>query len=88
MQDTQETLKLFEQVSFKKNNNDFCYRYKSEEILKINDLNLIINPKNKHFFEIICFSQKITCLINNEFDLMNCYFINFKNSFSLKIELV
>ena len=86
-EDSQETLKLFEQVSFKKNNNEFCYRYKSEEILKINDLILIINPKNKHFFGEICFSQNITWLNNNEFDLMNCYFINFKNSFSLKIEL-
>lgn len=33
------------------------------------------------------FFQNITWLINNEFSLMSCYFVNIKNPFALKIKL-
>ena len=87
IQDIQESLKLFEEISFKKNNFEFLYKYESEEILKIDDLILIINPKTNRFFGEICFSQNITWLINTKLDLINCYFINIKNPFSLRVDL-
>ena len=83
----QEEIVLFKEINFKKDNYEFCYYYKSEEILKVEDLLLIINPKNKQFFGEICLSQNIEWLINKDYDLINCYFINIKNPFSLKVEL-
>ena len=83
----QETLYLFKEINFKKNNFEFCYKYESNEILNIDNLLLIINPQNTHIFGEICFFQNISWLINKELDLMNCYFINVNYPFSLKIEL-
>ena len=87
IQDIQETLILFEEINIKKNNYEFFYKYESQNILKIDDLFLIINPKNNHFFGEICFFQNITWLINNEFNLMSCYFVNIKSPFSLKMQV-
>ena len=87
IQDIQENLILFEEKNFKKNRSEFCYKYESKEKLKIDDLILILNPKNKYFFGEICLSQNITWIINNEFDLINCYFINYKNPFAIIINL-
>ena len=83
----QENLILFKKINFEKNKNEFFYKYESNEKLNIKDLILVINPNNKHFFGEICLSQNITWLNNNEFDLINCYFINYKNPFSVKINL-
>jgi len=87
IQNIQEILKLFEEKNLKKKNFEYCYKYQSKEIIKKNDLILIINPKNNHFFGEICFSLNITWIINNKFNSMNCYFINIKNPFALKIEI-
>jgi len=87
LKDIQENLILYERINFKKNKNEFCYKYQPKAKLKIEDLILIINPKNKYLFGEICLSQNITWIINNEFDLINCYFVNFKNPFAIKINL-
>ena len=55
----QETLYLFKEINFKKNNFEFCYKYESNEILNIDNLLLIINPQNTHIFGKICFFQNI-----------------------------
>ena len=83
----EENIIIFERKNFKKNNNEFCYKYTSKEKIKIEDLILIINPKNKYFFGEICLSKNITWIINNEYDLVNCYFVNIQNSFALKMNL-
>ena len=83
----QETLELFEEIFFKNDTFEFCYKYQSQNKLKSDDLILIINPKNNKFIGEICFSLNITLLINNDLDSLNCYFINMKNPFTLKIEL-
>ena len=87
IQKIQETLILFKEINLKRNKYEFFYKYESKEILKIDNLILIINPKSNLFFGEICFSQNITWLINNESDLITCYFVNIKNPFTLKIEL-
>jgi hypothetical protein len=87
IEDIQENLLLFEGINFKKDKNVFCYKYESKEKLKIEDLILIIEPKNKYFFGEICLSQNITWIINNEYDLINCYLANSKNPFAVQINL-
>ena len=87
IQKIQEILILFKEINLKRNKYEFFYKYESKEILKIDNLILIINPKSNLFFGEICFSQNITWLINNEFDFITCYFVNIKNPFTLKIEL-
>ena len=88
IQTNQETLKLFEEIYLQKNISEYCYRYQSEDVLKYDNLFLIINPRNNHFFGEICFSQNITWLINNEYNSLNCYYINVKYPISLRIELI
>ena len=87
IEDIQETIILFKEIEFKPNKFEFCFKYESKEQLKNNDLILIINPKNNNFFGEICLFQDMTWLINNEYDFINCYFINNKNPLTLKIDL-
>ena len=80
-------LNLFEEINFNKNKSEFCFKYETKEVLKNNNLFLIINTKNKYFFAEICLSQNIAWLNNQEFEKINCYFANTLNPFSLKINL-
>ena len=87
LQDIQETILLFKEINLDKKKYEYCFKYESQEILKTNNLFLLINPKNNHFFAEICFSQNISWLISNELDLIACYFINIRNPFFLNINL-
>ena len=82
-----QILKLFEETNFEKNQTEFCFKYESTETIKIDDMILIINPKNNYFFGEICLLQDINWLINYEFDKFNCYFIKNVDPFALKLIL-
>jgi len=81
-----QTLKLFQEIKFGKNK-EFYFKYESAEKLQIDNLFLIINPKNNYFFGELCLTQNITWLIYEQYKNINCYFINTQNPFSLKIIL-
>ena len=85
--DILESLQLFKEINFIKDKFEFCYKYETQKKSEVNDLILTINPKNNLFFGEICFSKNISWIINHEYDLMNCFLINIKNPFALKIDL-
>ena len=81
------TLKLFEEIKFNKYKFEFCFKYETTEKLKIENLFLIINTKNKYFFGEICLTQNIEWLKKEEYENVICYFANTLNPFALKINL-
>ena len=82
-----QILKLFEEINFEKNQTEFYFKYESTETIIIDDMILMINPKNNYFFGEICSLQDINWLINYEFNKFNCYFIKTLDPFALKLIL-
>ena len=82
-----QILKLFEEFNFKKNKFEYYFKYESKDILKNKNLFLIINPRNNYFFGEVCLTPNITWLIKEQFENINCYFVNTLNQLTLAIIL-
>ena len=87
IENSEKLIALFTQVNLDKRYSEFFYKYQTENKLKNKNLILIVNPKNTIFFGKICFSKNIFRLIENNYNFINCYFINNKRPFSLNILL-
>ena len=81
-----EIIESFTKV-YLNDNSESCYKYKSKKKIQNENFIITFNPENKFFFGEVCFSQNITWLLENDYNLINCYFINNKKPFGLKIVL-
>ena len=74
------------ELYIEENISEIWLEYKQEEYSDYDKLFLRINQKNSLFFGVICISQNMLSLINED-DSIICHYIKERNAFTIKIDI-